>query len=91
MGEASGKTTDLKDVGEAIVAVIVSTLAAGFAAMLGVIASMFLGYFLLRLGLMTDEGASWSGISLGIPIGFVCAVIAFVYSFRKIRAYGKSD
>jgi hypothetical protein len=81
----------LKDVGEAIVAVIVSTMAAGFAAMLGVIASMFLGYLLLRFGLTTDEGAAWFGISLGLPIGFVCAVIAFFYSFRKIRAFGKSD
>jgi hypothetical protein len=79
----------LEDVGEAVVAVIVSTLAAGCAAVLGAIASMFLGYFLLLLGFTTDEGAAWSGISLGIPVGLVCAVIAFVYCFRKIRAYGK--
>jgi hypothetical protein len=61
------------------------------AAVLGVIAGMFLGGFLLRLGLTTDEGAAWSGISLGFPIGIVCAILAFVYCFRKIRGYGKLE
>ena len=79
----------MEDVGEVVVAVLVSTLAAGFAAALGVVISMFLGYFLLRLGLTTDEGAAWSGIALGIPVGLISAIIAFVCCFKKIRAYGK--
>jgi hypothetical protein len=40
---------------------------------------------------MTDEGAAWSGISLGIPLGLVCGVLAFIYCFRKIRAYGNVE
>jgi hypothetical protein len=52
---------------------------------------MFLGGLLLRLGLNTDEGAAWSGIGLGIPIGTVFAIIAFIYTFRKIRRYGQPE
>ena len=80
-----------EDVGDVIFAVIGATLAAVFAAFLGVIAAMFLGGFLYRIGLMTDEGAAWSGISLGIPLGLVCGVLAFIYCFRKIRAYGNVE
>jgi hypothetical protein len=40
----------MEDVGEAIIAVIVSTLVAGFTAVLTVIACMFLGKFLFTLG-----------------------------------------
>jgi hypothetical protein len=83
--------TDLKDKGEAVVAVVVSTLAAASAAVSGAFVSMLLGLLLFRVGLMTDEGAAWSGISLGVPIGIACAIIAFFYCFRKIRAYGKSQ
>ena len=78
----------MEDVGEAIIAVIVSILAAGFTAILAVIACMFLGKFLFTLGLISDEGAAWSGLSLGIPVGLVCAIVVFVYCFRTIRARG---
>jgi hypothetical protein len=81
----------LEDEGEIVVAISVSILAAAGAAALGALLSMLLGELLLRLGLMTDEGAAWSGISLGVPIGFVCAIIAFVYCFRKIRAHDKPE
>jgi hypothetical protein len=79
----------MEDVGEAIFAGIVSILAAGFTAILAVIACMFLGKFLFTLGLISDEGAAWSGLSLGIPVGLVCAIVVFVYCFRKIRALGQ--
>ena len=81
----------MEDKGEVVVAIIVSTLAAAVAAVLGILVSMLLGQLLFRLGLLTDEGAAWSGISLGGPIGLVCPIIVFVYCFRKIRAYGKPD
>lgn len=81
----------MEDKGETVVAIIVSTIAAAGSAILGVLVSRLLGQILFRLGLMTDEGAAWSGISLGAPVGLVCALIALVHSFRKIRAYGKPE
>jgi ABC-type phosphate transport system permease subunit len=79
----------LEDKGEAVVAVVISTLAAAGSAVLGMFVSMLLGQLLFRVGLMAGEGAAWSGISLGVPIGIACAIIAFLYCFHKIRAYGK--
>jgi phosphotransferase system glucose/maltose/N-acetylglucosamine-specific IIC component len=76
---------------EVSVAVSVSGFAAIFAGLLGVVAGMFLGGLLPRVGLNTEEGAAWSGISLGIPIGTVFAIIAFIYTFRKIRRYGEPE
>jgi uncharacterized membrane protein len=52
---------------------------------------MFLGGLLFRIGLTTDECAAWSGMSLGIPIGLVFAIISFVYCLRKFRASGKPE
>ena len=83
------ETVFVEDTGDALVAVIVSVLAAGFTAALAVVASMFLGGFLLRLRLLSDEGAAWFGISFGIPLGLICAIVVFVYCFRKIRKYGR--
>lgn len=74
-----------------IVALIISGIAAVFAALLGVPTGALLGGLLFRIGLTTDEGAAWSGISLGIPIGLVFAIVAFVYCFRKFRASGKPE
>ena len=73
------------------VALIASSFAAVLAAFLGVFLGEILGGLLLRVGLITDEGAAWSGISLGIPIGTILAVIAFIYTFRKVRRYGESE
>jgi len=73
------------------VALFGSALAAAFAAVLGIIGSMFLGRLLRDVGMLTDEGAAWSGISLGIPIGAVLAIIAFIYTFRRIRRYGEPE
>jgi hypothetical protein len=70
------------------VALLGSAIAAAFAAVLGVMVAMFLGGLLFRLGLYTDEAAAWSGIGLGVPIGTIFAIIAFIYTFRKIRRYG---
>jgi hypothetical protein len=52
-------------------------------------AGTILGGLLFRIGLTTDEGAAWSGISLGIPIGAILALIAFIGTFRKVRHYGE--
>jgi hypothetical protein len=83
------EASDLEDKGEAVVAIVVSTLAAAGSAVFGVFVSILLGQLLFRVGLMTDEGAAWSGISLGVPLGIACAIIAFLYCFRKIRGYGE--
>ena len=74
-----------------IVAVIISGIASVFAASLGVATGMLLGGLLFRIGLTTDEGAAWSGISLGIPIGLVFAIIAFLFCFRRFRASGQPE
>jgi len=74
-----------------IVALIISGIAAVFAALLGVATGMLLGGLLFRIGLTADEGAAWSGISLGIPIGLVFAIIAFLYCFRRFRASGQPE
>ena len=74
-----------------VVALIMSGIAAVFAALLGIVTGMFLGGLLFRIGLTTDEGAAWSGMSLGIPIGLIFAIIAFVYCFRKFRASGQLE
>jgi phosphotransferase system glucose/maltose/N-acetylglucosamine-specific IIC component len=71
------------------VAALGSAITAAFAAVLGVVVGMLLGGLFFRLGLYTDEGAAWSGIGLGIPIGTIFAIIAFIYTFRRIRRYGE--
>ena len=70
-------------------AVLGSVMAAAFAAVVGVVVAMFLGGLLFRLGIYTHEGAAWSGIGLGLPIGMIFAITAFIYIFRKIRRYGQ--
>lgn len=86
---ASERGNDLEDKGEVLVAAIVSLLAAMGAGFSGVFVSMLLSELMFRMGILTDEGAAWSGISLGVPVGITCAIIAFLWSFRKIRAYSK--
>jgi hypothetical protein len=71
------------------VALLGSAIAAAFATLLGVIVAIFLGGSLFRLGLYTGEGAAWSGVGLGFPIGAIFGLIAFIYTFRKIRRYGE--
>jgi hypothetical protein len=87
-GKLRGVTDDILGV---IVALIISGIAAVFATLLGVVTGAFLGGLLFRIGLTTDEGAAWSGMSLGIPIGLVFAIIAFVYCFRKFTASGQPE
>ena len=84
---------DMRNVGDEIidlaVAVLGSVMAAIFAAVLGIIGAMFFGVLLFRLGLYTREGAAWSGVGLGLPIGMIFATTALIYTFRKIRRYGE--
>jgi phosphotransferase system glucose/maltose/N-acetylglucosamine-specific IIC component len=87
----TGKLLDSDEVLGVIVAVILSGIAPVFAALLGVATGMLLGGLLFRIRLTTDEGAAWSGISLGIPIGLVFAIIAFLYCFRRFRASGQPE
>jgi hypothetical protein len=82
----TGKMLNGDEVLGLIVALIISGIAAVFAALLGIAIGGLVGGLLFRIGLTTDEGAAWSGISLGIPIGLVFAIIAFVYCFRKFKA-----
>ena len=89
MFRLSKEAAPLDNMGEGIVAVLASTLVAGVTGISAVFASMLLGQFLFRVELVTDEVASWSAIIPGVPIGIVCAAIAFIYCFRKIRAYGR--
>jgi hypothetical protein len=42
-----------------------------------------IGLLLRWMHLLSDEGGAWLGLSLGLPIATVCAVIAFVYCFNK--------
>jgi uncharacterized membrane-anchored protein YitT (DUF2179 family) len=73
------------------VALIVSALTAIVAAVIGVFVGGIFGSLLLRVGLNTDEVAAWSPISLGLPIGTILAVFAFIYTFRKFRRYGEPE
>ena len=74
---------------EVSVAVFVSVCAAIFAALLGVVAGNVPRRFASKSWI--EYRAAWSGISLGIPIGTVFAIIAFIYTFRKIRRYGEPE
>lgn len=79
-------------IGETFVAAIVSAIAAGLSLILIVfLSSSFVGVTAFKLGLLSDEGRAWFGISFGIPVGLVCAIFVFVYCFRKIRRYGQAD
>ena len=49
----------------------------------------FVGIALFKLGWLSDEGEAWFGISFGIPVGFLCAVVVFIYCFRAIRNYAQ--
>ena len=82
------RSITLENNGDLVFALVCSIVAAAIAGAIGIIASMFLGVFLGRIGLLSGEGVAWSGISLGIPMGLVCAAFGFRYCFRKIRAYG---
>jgi len=49
---------EFEDVGDAVFAMVASSVAAVFAALLGIIAAMFFGYFLLRIGFYTEEASA---------------------------------
>jgi hypothetical protein len=48
-----------------------------------------IGPTLAWMHLLTDEGAAWSGISIGLPLAAIGAIIGFVYCFKKIFNYGE--
>lgn len=71
--------------GGAVFAVLLSLVAASLTGILVTAASVPAGMAFHRLRLVSDEGAAWFGISVGIPLGVLCAVIMFAYCFKKIR------
>ncbi|MCU1271152.1 MAG: hypothetical protein JWN74_2446 [Acidobacteriaceae bacterium] len=82
----------MEDIGEAIVAVFVSILVSAISLLLFMVfVAGLIGKIANKLGLLSDEGAAWFGISFGIPVGIVFASVVFVYSFKKIRRYGRSE
>jgi hypothetical protein len=87
-----GTEIQVEDVGEAFVAGVVSAVAAAITLILiVVVVAGFVGAVGFKLGLISGEGFAWIGISFGIPLGLLCAVFVFIYSFKKIRAYGRSE
>jgi hypothetical protein len=70
--------------GAALIALIGATLAAILTAVVGFFLYLPIALVLRWMHLLSDEGAAWSGISLGPPIAAICAFIAFVYSFKKL-------
>ena len=80
----------MEDIGESLVAVLVSILAAALTLIfVVVVVSGLVGTVGFKLGLLSAEGEAWIGISLGIPLGLVCAILVFVYCFKRIRGYGR--
>ncbi len=79
----------LRNVANTVTAVFLSAAAAALTVIVVVVASMPVGLAAFKLGLITDEGAAWFGISVGIPLGLVCAVVVFVYCFLRITRKGQ--
>ncbi|MFZ0479991.1 MAG: hypothetical protein WAL71_12650 [Terriglobales bacterium] len=74
---------------EGISAIFWGFLSAVAAFFLIVLASVPIGLALSHMGLLTNEGGAWVGISVGIPCGIVGAVLAFLYTLRhKLKQSG---
>ncbi len=69
---------------DAILAAFAAVFAAAVSLVFFIVLSEFLGGLLFKLGILTDEGAAWFGISFGIPVGAILGVFAAVYCFRKV-------
>ena len=75
---------------DAIVASIAAAIGAAFTLVFFVfVVSSIVGIIGYRLWLLTDEGEAWIGISFGIPVGLLSAVIVAVYCFRRVFKYGE--
>jgi hypothetical protein len=71
--------------GEVVVATLAAILSSMVAFVVGVLAGMFLGMTLLK-----DEAAAWSGVSMGIPIGLIMALVAGYWTWLRVASYGES-
>lgn len=69
--------------GDFVLATIAGLIAAALAAVAGLVGGIFAGNMLL-----TGEAAAWSGISVGLPLALIFAVLAFAFTFRWIMKYG---
>jgi hypothetical protein len=81
----------IEEPGTTVVALVGATIAATLTAIVVWVLSWPIGPLLQRMHPTTDEGAAWSGISIGLPFAGVGAIIAFVYFFKKIFNYGSSS
>ena len=65
-----------------------NTIGAIFVAICYGSAGLFVGLILgtiLGSFFMTGEGAAWSGISIGLPLGFLLAISAMIWGFRRTK------
>ena len=72
------------------IAAIISAIAAAVTwAFVILVGAGLIGAALFKLRLLSDEGEAWIGISLGVPLGFLCAMVVFVCCFRALRNYAQ--
>jgi hypothetical protein len=76
--------------GDIVAASITALLSSSAAFVVGVFGGMCIGSILFRLNLTTDEGAAWSGISLGLPLGTLFALVVGVWTWIRVYKYGES-
>lgn len=67
----------MSDFPKLVIATVSSAITAGIAFLLIAVGSMPAGLAAAKLGLISDEGAAWIGISVGIPLGLVGGGIVF--------------
>lgn len=69
--------------GEIVVATLAALLSAAVAFLIGVFGGMEFGQH------FTDgEGRAWSGISVGIPLGLLLALVAGYWTCVRVLKYG---
>jgi purine-cytosine permease-like protein len=71
--------------GEIIVASVAAFLSSAVAFVVGVLGGMTLG-----ARYMDGEGRAWSGVSLGIPMGLILALVTGCWTWTRVANYGES-
>src|SRR5689334_2911439 len=72
---------EIATVVDAILAAGAALFAAAITFVLCIVLSLPMGGVLYKMGMLTDEGAAWFGISFGIPVGAIFGILAAVYCF----------
>lgn len=70
-----------ENLGESVVALVVAI----FSAILSAIA-LFVGVIFIGATFFEGESSYGVGLAFGPPLAIICAVIVFVFVFRKIRS-----